>query len=238
MSELLPTKTIALDYHDCTDPAREYEFNHWYNKVHVPDLLATPGIESVTRYRNVAGELGDGQTRYLTLYRLTATDPWGLMQRVAADDGKRAAAGRMIDCLETLRVTVWDFLVYRRTVSPLARPETHLPDGMPEALFVVPTLCADPAREDEFYDWYLYTHFHDLLETPGVVQAHRYRTLDPKPAEGDPTYLALYEFDADDPAAVQRQILENDRDIRIPQGRMISCIRAPHGLATYRHIDL
>jgi hypothetical protein len=238
MSELLPTKSIALDYHDCTDPAREYEFNHWYNRIHIPALEATPGIESVTRYRNTTDELREGQTRYLTVYRISADDPWALMQQVAADDAKRATEGRMIDCLKVLRVTVWDFLVCRRSVSPPLRPETNLPDGMPEAIFIVPTLCNDPAREDEFCNWYLYTHFHDLLETPGVVQAHRYRTLDPNLPDGDPSYVALYEFDADDPAAVQRLILETDRDVRIPQGRMITCIRAPHGLATYQHIDV
>jgi hypothetical protein len=51
-------------------------------------------------------------------------------------------------------------------------------------------------------------------------------------------YLAIYEIDADDPVAVVRQILRDDREIRIPQGRMIDCIQAPDGLNTYRHIDI
>jgi hypothetical protein len=239
VSELLPTKTLALEYVDCTDPSREYEFNHWYNRVHVPDLLQTPGITSVHRYRNVAAELREGQARYLTLYRINSEDPWGLMQRVTQQDNEaRTEQGRMIDCVASRHLTVWDFLVYRRTVSPLLRPETHLPDGMPEALFAVPTICTDSSREDEFYDWYLNTHFHDLLETPGLVQSHRYRSLKPQREEGDAQYLALYEIDSDDPGAVVRQILEDDRNVRIPQGRMITCIRAAYGFATYRHIDI
>ena len=40
------------------------------------------------------------------------------------------------------------------------------------------------------------------------------------------------------PAAVVKQILDDDRNIRIPQGRMINCIRAGYGFATYQHIDL
>ena len=239
MSELLPTRTVALEYVDCTDPTREYEFNRWYNKVHVPDLEMTRGIVSVYRYRNVATELREGQARYLTIYRINSDDPWGLMQELSLEGNKKMAEqGRMIDYKKTHLMTVWEFLVFRRTVSPRQHPEPHLPDGMPEAIFVVPTSCTDPARQDEFYDWYLYTHFHDLLETPGLVQAHRYRTLDPHPEAVDARYLALYEIDSDDPAAVVRQILEDDRNIRIPQGRMINCIRAGYGFGTYRHIDI
>ena len=249
MSELFPTKTIALEYVDCTDQSREYEFNRWYNKIHIPDLMQTPGILNVYRYWNtgIVNAIGHPdinkekktRARYLTLYRINSDDPWGLMQKVTQEDNKkRAKQGRMIDCIQTLQVTVWDFLVFRRTVSPLQRPETHLPDGMPEAMLVVPTICTDPARHEEFYDWYLYTHFHDLLETPGLVQSHRYRSLNPKPKEDDAQYLALYELASDDPVAVARRILDGDENVRGPQGRMINCITAAYGFELYQHIDL
>lgn len=235
MSELFPAKTIALVYTSCTESTREYEFNHWYNKRYIPDLMKEPGIENVYRYRNIAPELREGQARYLTLFRIHSDDPWNLMQEVVSEGNNQ---GRLMDCIKIHGITVWDFIAFRRTIHPLQRLETQLPDGMPEAMFVVPTLCSDPAREDEFRDWYLQTHFHDLLETPGVVQAHRYRSLNPTPRDGESCYLAIYEIDADDPAAVVRRILQDDRDIRIPQGRMINCIQAPDGLDTYLHIDM
>ena len=239
MSELFPTKTIALEYVSCTDQSREYEFNLWYNKVSIPDLLQTPGIANVYRYRNTASELREGQVRYLTLFRIVSDDPWGLMQKVTReDDKKKAEQGRMIDCIQVHWVTVWDFIAYRRSVTTLPQLETRLPNGMPEAILVVPTICTDPAREEEFYAWYLSTHFHDLLETPGLVQAHRYRSLNPKPEEGEARYLALYEIESDDPTDVVRQIGEGDRNVRGPQGRMIDCIRVPYGMGTYQHIDL
>jgi len=239
MSELFPTKTIALEYVSCTEQSREYEFNRWYNRVYIPDLMQTHGIAGVYRYRHVASELREGQVRYLTLFRIVSDDAWGLMQKVTQeDDKKRAEQGRMIDCVKIHWVTVWDFAAYRRSVLPLLRPETRLPDGMPEAMLVVPTVCTDTAREEEFNDWYLGTHFHDLLETPGVVQAHRYRTLNPKPAGNEPRYLALYEIDSDDPAAVVRQMREDDKNIRIPQGRMMDCARLSYGVGIYKHIDL
>ena len=86
MSELFPTKTVALEYTSCTNPSREYEFNHWYNKIRLPDLLQTPGIISVHRYRSIAEELVEQlvevQARYVTLYRISSDDPWSLMQEV------------------------------------------------------------------------------------------------------------------------------------------------------------
>ncbi len=239
MSELFPARTIALVYTSCMDNAREYAFNRWYNTQYIPNLMKEPGIDGVYRYRNVAPELREGQSRYLTLLRLHSDDPWRLVQNtIGGDDEGRRDGGLMADCMKVHRVTVWDFIAYRKAVSPLQRPETHLPDGMPEAMLVVPTVCADPDREDEFRDWYLHTHFHDLLETPGVVQAHRYRSLNPAPTDNESRYLAIYEIDSDDPANVVRRILQDDRDIRVPQGRMIDCIQAPDGLDTYQHLDL
>ncbi len=241
MSELFPTKTIALEYLDCTDLSRDYAFNYWYNRNLIPELLRIPGVAGVYRYRNLIKELREGQARYLTIYRLDprlgAAQALAVMQAVKEATAKKAAQEGW-SCLESRLVTVWDFLVMRRSVTPPLRSETHLPDGMPEGLFVVPTICTDRTREDEFNDWYINTHFHDLLETPGLVQAHRYRTLNPQPLDDDAEYLALYEIDAEDPFAVTRRILEDDRNIRIPQGRMITCIRAVYGFATYQHIDL
>lgn len=252
MSELFPTKTIAVEVLSCTDASRESEFNWWYDKVHIPDLRQNPGIVNVYRYRDMLPNLGElaasfmapeGEpVRYLTLYRINSDDPWGLMQKIKEDDKKRAAKGRMIDCLKTYEVTVWDFVAYRRTVSPLQRPETRLPDGMPEALLLV-FVSADPGRKFEYDDWWLFTHAHDLLETPGVVQCQRYWSLNPRPAENEANGLHIYEIDSDDAVAVVRRILEDDRDIRRPQGRFLSGTRRArrpqsYGNGLYQHWDL
>jgi len=249
MSELFPTKTVAIEVLSCTDPSREGEFNRWYDKIHIPDLRETPGIVDVYRYRDMLPNLGEmgavfqapeGQpVRYLTIYRINSGDPWNLMQRIKEDDKKRAGEGRMIDCIKTYEVTVWDFIAYRRTVSPLQQPETRLPDGMPEALLLV-FVATDPTEKLEHDDWWLFTHAHDLLETPGVVQCHRYWSLNPKPAEDEATALNVYEIDSDDPVAVLRRLLEDDRDIRRPQGRFVKAKRRGkyHGRGIYQHWDI
>lgn len=249
MSELFPTRTIAIEVLSCTDPTRESEFNRWYDRVHIPALRKKPGIMDVYRYRDMMPDLGElgahfknpaGElARYLTIYRVNSKDPWDLMQEVKEEDKRRATEGKMIDCMESYELTVWDFVAFRRALSPLLVPETRLPDGMPEAMFLV-FVTTDPARIYDHDDWWLYTHAHDLLETPGLVQCHRYQTLNPKPAEKEAINLHIYEIESDNPVSVLQSILEDDRDIRKPQGRFIGgggraqC----YGRGIYRHWDL
>jgi hypothetical protein len=60
---------LLLAFSDCKDPAREKEFNDWYDNMHVPDMLEVPGMISATRW--VSAEPGEGQRRkYLAMYEL------------------------------------------------------------------------------------------------------------------------------------------------------------------------
>ncbi|MFH1650525.1 MAG: hypothetical protein ABID87_00255 [Chloroflexota bacterium] len=232
MSEKFPTRTVGLEVVSCTDPAREAEFFWWFRKVHIPDLKATPGIVDVYRYRDiqydfssVPNNFGRGfmtpegvPSRYLTLLRINSEDPWALMQQIKEDDGKRAKQGRIIDCYRSYEMSVWDFVAYRRTVQPPVRPETNLPDGMPEAILVVMVNVA-PDMEDLFYEWWLDVHAYDLVEEPGVVQGSRFRTMNPAPAEDEPNTMLIYEIDADDPGAGVKKVFTDEMTIRRPAGR-------------------
>ncbi len=53
---------------DCGDPSREKEFKDWYNNVHIPDILETPGFVSATRYEDPNPAKGRG--KYLALYQV------------------------------------------------------------------------------------------------------------------------------------------------------------------------
>jgi hypothetical protein len=60
-------------------PGREPDFDHWYNTVHVPQILQTPGFVAGTRFRAVtapgASPLGADDWRpYLALYEIAAPD--------------------------------------------------------------------------------------------------------------------------------------------------------------------
>jgi hypothetical protein len=53
------------------DPAAEDEFNEWYNKEHLPQLGAVPGVLTARRFRAA----GPGvEKKYLALYHLTSLD--------------------------------------------------------------------------------------------------------------------------------------------------------------------
>ena len=60
------------------DPAAEAEFNEWYNKEHLPQLAAVPGVLTARRYQ-AAGP--DVEKKYMALYHMTSpavsrSDAW------------------------------------------------------------------------------------------------------------------------------------------------------------------
>ena len=78
---------------------------------------------------------------------------------------------------------------------------------MPKGIMVVQSHPCDPAREDEYNEWYDSVHLPDVLAVPGVRSARRFKLADgPRsdPAPGE--YVAVYELDADDLAQVERDM--------------------------------
>jgi hypothetical protein len=97
-------KANVLVFTNCADPAREKEFNEWYDNTHVPDVLETPGFVGCTRYEMI-GDPGPGQGKFLAVYEVESDDlpstMAGLQQRVA----QLAAQGRIIDCIRMVSLT-------------------------------------------------------------------------------------------------------------------------------------
>jgi len=60
----LPASLLVVDV--TIDPAVEKEWNHWYDTVHLPDIVTCPGFHRAARY--VSEE--NGQRRYLTVYEV------------------------------------------------------------------------------------------------------------------------------------------------------------------------
>jgi hypothetical protein len=69
---------------------------------------------------------------------------------------------------------------------------------VPKGIMVVQSRPSDPAREDEFNDWYSNTHLPEIRAVPGFVAARRYRVHDASGGSPAHSYLAIYEIDADD----------------------------------------
>jgi hypothetical protein len=66
-------------------PERDDELNEWYDRTHVPELLAVPGFVSARRYRLV----GDDGPEYLAVYEIEADDLTAPVQELR----RRSAAG-------------------------------------------------------------------------------------------------------------------------------------------------
>jgi hypothetical protein len=71
---------------------------------------------------------------------------------------------------------------------------------VPKGVFIVESGPADVAKEGAYNEWYSNVHIPEILEIDGFASAERYQLHDPEGTEG-PTYLAIYQIDADDVSA-------------------------------------
>jgi hypothetical protein len=63
-----------------------------------------------------------------------------------------------------------------------------------KGILVVESGPSDPSREDEYNAWYDGPHMADVCAVPGFVGCRRYKLR----GAPTPTYLAVYELEADD----------------------------------------
>jgi hypothetical protein len=67
---------------------REQEFNDWYDRRHVPDVLAIPGFVAARRYEKVGPIVrAEHAYRYLATYEVVTDDPDGALRELLARVG-------------------------------------------------------------------------------------------------------------------------------------------------------
>jgi len=161
------------------DVAHDHEttFNEVYDKEHVPNLRAVPGVRRASRYRQPSPT----EPRYLAAYEL---DGPGVIDSAA---WKAAGeAGR------------WPTAVRPHTMNRhLAMYEWV--GGSPDLTGKTPyvflgMMDVEPHREALFNDRYDNEHLPLLMRLAGAVNAVRYRTA----AAGEPRYLCAYEVERAD----------------------------------------
>ena len=104
-------KWLLVVYTDCADPSREAEFNQWYDKIHLPDVLEMPGIVRATRFVNSDPDAGPG--KFLATYEIDSADIDRTMTTVRERLAKLKEAGRYSDLL--VRVSL---ATYRQITPP------------------------------------------------------------------------------------------------------------------------
>ena len=95
-----PTRGILLVLSNCKDPAREAEFNCWYEDMHVADILDTGAFHTAYRYESVDPQAT--KAKYLAIYETDNRDPAearGALGKARADWQKR---GRLSDTIEVV----------------------------------------------------------------------------------------------------------------------------------------
>ena len=82
---------------NCADAARETEFNEWYAKIHIPDVLEVPGVIKATRYENT--EPSEEKAKFLATYEIETDDIDRCMKKVTEHLTKKRAEGRSSELL-------------------------------------------------------------------------------------------------------------------------------------------
>jgi hypothetical protein len=82
---------------NCADASREAEFNEWYDKTHLPDVLETPGFVRATRYENT--QPSKERAKFLALYEVETDDIAKFQKANNENMAKKRAAGRFSDLL-------------------------------------------------------------------------------------------------------------------------------------------
>ena len=97
---------------NAVDPSREKDLNDWYDSIHVPDILETPGFVRAVRYENT--NPSGGQGKFVAMYEIETDDLARTMEEFTEQVNSRAAQGRMSDAV----VAVGGAL-YRQITPPM-----------------------------------------------------------------------------------------------------------------------
>ena len=86
------TKWLLVVETNCSDAKRETVFNDWYDNIHIPDVLETPGFIRATRYKNT--DPSDEKGKFLATYEIETDDLTQTMKALGENMGKKRAEGR------------------------------------------------------------------------------------------------------------------------------------------------
>lgn len=108
-------KWVLFAYTDCAEAAREREFNEWYDKVHVPDILQMSGFISATRYVNINPKVTSD--KFLAIYEVESDDMDKTVEALKERGAQLEKQGRVTDLL-----IVGPIVVYRQLSSMTNEP--------------------------------------------------------------------------------------------------------------------
>jgi hypothetical protein len=205
-------KNLLYVLTSCKDPAEDAEFNEWYDNTHLLDVLSSGLLRNPVRFVRATDAAEDREPRYLATWESDTETPDRLLQEVRELGQSLLRQGRVHP---SLRLKHMGML---RRIDGGFWSRRH---GQEVAgVMVVSSNCTDPAREDEFNDWYSNIHLPDILSTGAFHTDYRYEDINPQESVGK--YWAIYETDIDPVRAAE--ILDARREWFVANNRRTDTI--------------
>ena len=125
-----------LVFSNCTDPARELEFNRWYTHVHLPDLSAAKDFVAARRYVNTDPR---ARSKYLAVYEFETDNIDASIKSLYELAANTWPKRRHIDCIAPGAAVTSTVVAFQeidpRSLTPMQAHEmAHYPAEMPESV--------------------------------------------------------------------------------------------------------
>jgi len=175
------------------------DFNHWYNDIHVPDVLKTSGVKTAFRYESLDPS---AELPYLALYPLKDLDFCNTDESKNIPLGHDMLPGPSHLISDSAYMDVRQYK-HLQTYEGLGGKGTEAGP----AKFVVAAAASPIENGDEDFDaWYRKEHLYELSKCTGYRRTRRYAlveavqmgsTGEQKKVAEMPKYIAFHEFDGD-----------------------------------------
>lgn len=157
------------------DPAREAEFNAWYDDIDIPDVLAVPGFmrarrglqQSIAEFPQL--DLQETEGKYVALYDIETADIDKTIIDLYVGARQMVALGRITDLL---KVTEANY--YRRLISGY-RPTGSEITGNNHVYIQKILCCADADSQEQFLDWLVSIYMPGVTGIDGVTRVKAYQ---------------------------------------------------------------
>jgi hypothetical protein len=104
---------------------KETDFNEWYDRQHIPDVLEVPGFASAQRFVSTDSQLVPAAHRYMTLYQIDTDN----LDETLAAFGAHAAQGKIVmsDAVDRQGAVM---AIYAAVNDPIDRNQAKLNRGV------------------------------------------------------------------------------------------------------------
>ena len=181
-----------------SEPAREAEYNTWYEDIDIPDVLAVPGFMRARRAIALdSTEVLPTDASYAAFYDIDTVDIDKSIIDLYVAARKMSQLGRLTDVLQVVEANYYQLLSVGETSG---QPETRAGTAY---VFTQKILCCEnPSARSKFLHWYGAVMEPALIESFGVTRSQLfelYRIMEvvALTPEEIPHYLIVLEVTSD-----------------------------------------